>query len=201
MPKLSRGKLDEIRNAYKNGNVNELVNIVRQQSHLLNTRLYRIEKSGVGLTSSAYVFAQRETGKTKPRYTESTNKLRNMPLQELYNLALNINVKIASPTSSQSGLKHLENVRLEQSSKALARYGINVSPSELKEFFDAGGSEFLNSKYLSSDQIMEDYETYVLNGNLTVKQFLREFKRYKDQSSVKYNKVTKAWKKLNKRKK
>ena len=199
--KPSGGKLNEIRSAFKEGRINDLIQIVKKQSHQLNTRLYRLEKKGIGTSESAYIFAQRETGKEKPRYTESENKLRAMPLAELYRHAISINVKIVSPTSTATGLKHIENKRLDSASAALARYDIHVNSDELKAFIDAGGSEFLNSRYLSSDQIMEDYEKYVINGNVTVKQFIRELKRYKDASNIKYNKVTRAWNKLNVRKK
>lgn len=194
--KPTAGRLNEIRNAYKTGNMNELIQIVKQQAHQINQRFYRIEKRGRGMGESAYVFAQRETGKDKPRYTESERKLREMGIADLYKLAIDINVKIVSPTSTATGLKHLENTRLSGAVKQLNRYNINIDESQLKEFLDAGGDEFLNSKYLSSDQLLEDYEKYVVNGNVTMKQFMRELTRYKQASNIKYNKVTAAWKRI-----
>lgn len=199
--KPSGGRLDEIRTAFNNGNINELINIVQKQAHQINQRFYRLEKRGIGTGESAYVYAQRETGKEKPRYTESRNKLRAMGIADLYKLAININVKIVSPTSTVTGLQHLEDKRLSGAVKQLNRYDININETQLKEFLDAGGYEFLNSKYLSSDQILEDYEKYVVNGSVTMKQFIRELNRYKDASNIKYNRVQAAWKHINTKKK
>lgn len=199
--KPSGGRLNEIRNAYKNGNLNELIQIVKKQAHQINQRFYRMEKRGRGMSESAYVFAKRETGKEKPRYTESERKLRDMGIADLYKMAIDINVKIVSPTSTATGLKYLEDKRLSGAVKQLNRYDINIDESQLKEFLDSGGAEFLNSKYLSSDQLLEDYEKYVVNGNVTMKQFMRELKRYREASNIKYNKVSAAWKRINTRKK
>lgn len=199
--KPSGGRLNEIRAAYESGNLNELVNIVQKQAHQINQRFYRLEKRGMGTGESAYVFAQRETGKDKPRYTESRHKLHDMGIADLYKLAININVKLVSPTSTVRGLRHLEDKRLSGAVKQLNRYDININESQLKEFLDAGGYEFLNSKYLSSDQILEDYEKFVVNGKVTMKQFMRELKRYREASNIKYNKVQAAWKRINTKKK
>ena len=169
--------LDDIRR--RRNNFNELVDIVASMGKQANQRFYRLEKRGVAQSSYGYQRRQMETGKDKPRYTQSKNKLRQLDSGTLYEMALDLNAKLASKSTTITGLDYIEEKRLSSASASLAnRYGIDLSPSDLKEFFKANGAEFLNSKYLDSTQILEDFVEFSKEGNLTVKQFLREFKRF-----------------------
>ena len=169
--------LDDIRR--RRNNFGELVDIVAAMGKQANQRFYRLEKRGVAQSSYGYQRRQIETGKDKPRYTQSKSKLRQLDSGTLYEMALDLNAKLASKSTTITGLDYIEEKRLSSASASLAnRYGIDLSPSDLKEFFKANGAEFLNSKYLDSTQILEDFVEFSKEGNLTVKQFLREFKRF-----------------------
>ena len=169
--------IDDIRAA--RNNFGELVDMVAAMGKQANQRFYRLEKRGLAASSYGYQRRQIETGKEKPRYTQSRSKLRQLDTGTLYEMALDLNAKLASKTTTVTGLGYIEEKRLTSASDALMdRYGIDLRPSDLKEFFKAGGADFLNSKYLDSTQILEDFVEYSKEGNLSVKQFLREFKRF-----------------------
>lgn len=196
------GRFSEIRQEYKAGRVDLLAETVQQMAKQVNQRFYRLEKAGVGLGENAYRYAQKETGKEKPRYTESLNKLKQMPRQELYELALQINKKLVTPSSTIGGTQALYDKRLEFASNKLESKGINVSEEQLKAFIDAGGAEFLNNaERFSSDQIMIDYEEYVLNGKVTIDQFVRGLKQFQDTIDMKWSDVQSAFRSLTSSKK
>lgn len=171
----------EIRSLRAAGDTSGLRAVVARMSKQLNQRLYRLEKKGVSSSSYGYQMAQVFTGKEKPRYSESYNKLSNMDAGDLYEIALDVNAKLYSGSTTISGLRAMEERRLNRRAETLNEFGVDLSPDELKQFFELGGAEFLNSKYLDSVQILEDFVDMTKNGNLTPKEFLREFKRYKQR--------------------
>lgn len=196
------GRFSEIRQEYKAGRVDLLAETVQKMAKQVNQRFYRLEKAGVGLGENAYRYAQKETGKEKPRYTESINKLKKMPRQELYELALQINKKLVTPSSTIGGTRMLYEKRLDFASKKLESNGIFVSQDELKAFIDAGGDEFLNNtERFSSEQIMIDYEEFVLNGKVSMDQFVRGLKQFQDTIDMKYSDIQRAFRSLTSRKK
>ena len=195
------GEYSQIRAEYKAGRQDLLVETVQKMAARVNQRFYRLEKKGVGLGENAYRYAQQETGKTKPRYTESVNKLRSMSINDLYELALQINKKLVTPTSTIRGTQRLIDKRLEQSSRNLRDRGIDVSADDVKALIDAGGDEFLNDKLrFGSDQILLDYEQYVLKGKVTLKEFVSGLDEYKRKTRMKYSTVQRKFKKLNRSK-
>lgn len=196
------GHFSVIRSVYKSGRKDLLAKTVQKMAKQVNQRFYRLEKAGIGLGENAYRYAQKETGKDKPRYTESLNKLKGMSRQNLYELALQINKKLVTPTSTIGGTRALYEKRLELASKKLASEDVTVTEEQLKAFIDAGGDEFLNNaKRFSSSQIMIDYEEFVLNGKVTMDQFVRGLKQFQDITSMKYSDVQKTFKSLTRRKK
>lgn len=197
------GRFSEIRQEYKAGRTDLLAETVQKMAKQVNQRFYRLEKAGVGLGENAYRYAQRETGKEKPRYTESINKLKHMPRQELYELALQINKKLVTPSSTIGGTRALYDKRLEFASNKLEeKKGINVSEDQLKSFIDAGGAEFLNNaERFSSEQIMIDYEEFVLNGKVSMDQFVRGLKQFQDTIDMKWSDVQSAFRSLTRSKK
>lgn len=196
------GRFSEIRQEYKAGRTDLLAETVQKMAKQVNQRFYRLEKAGVGLGENAYRYAQRETGKDKPRYTESINKLKQMPRQELYELALQINKKLVTPSSTIGGTRALYDKRLEFASKELESKGVSVSEEQLKAFIDAGGAEFLNNaERFSSDQIMIDYEEFVLNGKVSMDQFVRGLKQFQDTIDMKWSDVQSAFRSLTRSKK
>lgn len=196
------GRFSEIRQEYKAGRTDLLAETVQKMAKQVNQRFYRLEKAGVGLGENAYRYAQRETGKDKPRYTESLNKLKKMPRQELYELALQINKKLVTPSSTIGGTRALYDKRLDFASNKLKGNGINVSEDQLKSFIDAGGAEFLNNaERFSSEQIMIDYEEFVLNGNVSMDQFVRGLKQFQDTIDMKWSDVQSSFRSLTRSKK
>lgn len=196
------GRFSEIRQEYKAGRTDLLAETVQKMAKQVNQRFYRLEKAGVGLGENAYRYAQRETGKDKPRYTESINKLKQMPRQELYELALQINKKLVTPSSTIGGTRALYDKRLEFASKKLESKGIHVSEDQLKAFIAAGGDEFLNNaERFSSEQIMIDYEEFVLSGKVSMEQFVRGLKQFQDTLDMKWSDVQSSFRSLARSKK
>lgn len=196
------GRFSEIRQEYKAGRTDLLAETVQKMAKQVNQRFYRLEKAGVGLGENAYRYAQKETGKEKPRYTESINKLKQMPRQELYELALQINKKLVTPSSTIGGTRALYDKRLEFSSNKLESKGISLSDEQLKAFIDAGGAEFLNNaERFSSEQIMIDYEEFVLNGKVSMDQFVRGLKQFQETIDMKWSDVQSAFRSLTRVKK
>lgn len=165
----------------KDSIINKLIKMSKQ----VNQRFYRIEKKGLSNDSYGYERAQLETGKEKPRYSTSYNVLNEYPLQTLYEMGLQINIKIYSDTTTIKGIEGIQKKRIDEAVKALNDKGIKIGRKEFLDFIESGGAEFLNNKYLSSTQIIEDFEEITKDGNVSVKEFLREFKRYRKQLASK----------------
>lgn len=196
------GRFSEIRQEYKAGRTDLLAETVQKMAKQVNQRFYRLEKAGVGLGENAYRYAQKETGKEKPRYTESINKLKQMPRQDLYELALQINKKLVTPSSTIGGTRALYDKRLYFASNKLESKGVSVSEEQLKAFIDVGGAEFLNNaERFSSEQIMIDYEEFVLNGKVSMDQFVRGLKQFQDTIDMKWSDVQSAFRSLTSSKK
>lgn len=194
-------KLKELKQAR---NKELLAQEVARMSRQVNQRFYRLEKKGIGLNETAYSYAQSETGKEKPRYTTSVKKLEKMSFNELYNLALNINVKIVSGTSSIKGIKKIGKKRISKATEKL-KETLNLDDDEfneedLEEFIELGGSDLLNNKYMDSNQVIEDFIELSKQGNITVKEFIREFKRFKKVNKKTPDRVRKNWLRLSNRK-
>lgn len=166
--------LNKIRELKQARNPELFAKEIQRMSKQINQRFYRLEKAGYE-GDTAYRYAQKETGKNKPRYSVSLNKIMGMSLEEMYQTAIEINAKLISPTSTIRGIKELENRRLESSSQALEELGINLSPQEIKELVTNGGGELLGNKWLDSYQIVDDWE-FAKERGLTVKEFIRSYK-------------------------
>ena len=171
----SVSKFNTIRELRISGNIEGLIDIVQQMSKQTNQRFYRLEKKNMAKSSYGYQRAQDETGRKKPRYTESKAKLSKMDAEDLYRLAIDLNAKIASDTTTVTGLRDIENKRLFNRTQSLEARGLSLSESELKEFLDAGGSDFLNNKFLDSTQVIDDFIEATKSGNMTVEQFINEY--------------------------
>lgn len=163
-----------------------IINKVIKMSKQVNQRFYRIEKKGLSNDSYGYERAQLETGKEKPRYSTSYNVLNEYPLQTLYEMGLQINMKIYSDTTTIQGIKGIQEKRIDEAVKVLNdKKGIIIGRKEFLNFIENGAGEFLNNKYLSSTQIIEDFVDITKDGNVSIKEFLREFKRYRKQLASK----------------
>lgn len=191
-------KVKEIRQEYKGGRKDLLVDTVYKMSKQLNQRFYRMEKAGVGLNETAYRYAQQETGKDRPRYSTSKSMIATMPEDLLYEFALDLNKKLLSDTSTIGGVRELVEKRLDRAVSALDRVGVDINKDDLRKFIDAGGSDFLNDKKtLSSDQLLMDYKKFVVDGKVSMREFMDSIRNYQTSTSRDYGAVSRGFAKLN----
>ena len=168
------------------GDKGALVKEVMRLGKIVNQRFYRLEKAGIAKQSYAYQVAQGETGQDKPRYTINEDRLRNMDRLDLYRLYRQMYVKYFSDTSKPAKLKKIVEEKLEESYQTAqyiaskAGLDIEIKKNDYIKFLELMGSEYLNSTYLYSEQLIEDFIRYTQENILTVKEFVREYKRFKD---------------------
>lgn len=180
----------------RTGDKHALAEFVAKRAKQLNQRFYRLEKAEKGLGESAYRYAQYETGKEKPRYSQSASVYEKMDIADIVEVGYQINSKIASKTSSMLGLEEIAYDRLKNQLKSIKDIVADeVSDQEWIDFITYGGGEYLNSKYLDSTQIIDDWVEQRKKG-VSTKQFLREFKRYKKKENIDFGKMRKAWQKI-----
>lgn len=202
------------RNIYKNNNqklrelkqarsVDLLAQEVQRMSKQINQRFYRLEKQGKGLTDTAYRYAQKELERDKPRYSVNLSKLKEMSIQELYELGIEINAKLVSKTSTIRGLSEVAQKRLEMG----LREAFDVPEGEkitqdMKDEFDNflanGGSELMNSKWLDSYQVAEDWREYTYQGGVSLKDFVDTYNTYKEKE-VDYGYIRRNLNKINRK--
>lgn len=172
---------------------------VQRMSRQVNQRFYRLEKAGLSHDSYAYECSQYLTGKKKPRFSTSLKQLEKKSIQDLFKLGLELNDKLVSRTSSISGVKHIQSDRITGSLQAIKdESGLDIDREDFEQFIKIGGSELL-AKFDSST-IIEDFYNSTQSGNISVKEFVREFKRYKSLERVDYSKVLRNLKRLSQRK-
>ena len=168
-------QLNKIRELKQAKNTDLFAKEIQRMSKQINQRFYRLEKAGVK-PDTAYRYAQRETGKEKPRYSVSINKIIKMSLQEMYETAIEINMKLLSPTTTFRGLKELEKKRTSKGLEVLINeIGGDVNEEDFKKFLNNGGGELLNRKWLDSYQVYDDWQSAIKQG-LTTKEFIRSYK-------------------------
>lgn len=167
------------------GETGALVKEVVRIGKIINQRFYRLEKAGIAKQSYAYQVAQGETGRDKPRYMINLDKLRKMDRLDLYRMYRQMYAKYFSDTSKEGKLKKIVEEKLEESYQAAqyiarnAELDIEINKDDYIKFLELMGSEYLNSTYLYSEQLIEDFIMYTQIGNLSVKKFAREYKRFK----------------------
>ncbi len=170
-----KSQLNKIRELKKARNPELFAKEIQRMSRQINQRFYRLEKAGVK-PDTAYRYAQRETGKEKPRYIVSLNKIKDMTLQEMYETAIEINMKLVSPTTTFRGLRKLEKKRTSKGLKSLIdEMGGEVSEEDFTNFLNNGGGELLNRKWLDSYQVYDDWQNAIKQG-LTTNEFIRSYK-------------------------
>ena len=170
-----KSQLNKIRELKQARNPDLFAKEIQRMSRQINQRFYRLEKAGVK-PDTAYIYAQTETGKDKPRYSVSLNKIKEMSLQEMYETAVEINMKLVSPTSTLRGLKKVEEKRVTGGLKDLIKeMGGDVDAEAFKKFLNNGGGELLNRKWLDSYQVYDDWQDAIKQG-LTTKEFIRSYR-------------------------
>lgn len=190
------GQLRELRQLR---DVKALAKEVQRMSRQVNQRFYRLEKAGLSHDSYAYEYSQYLTGKKKPRFSTSLKQLEKKSIQDLFKLGLELNEKLVSRTSSISGVKQIQSDRITGALKAIKDdSGLEIDREDFEQFIKIGGSELL-AKFDSST-IVEDFYNSTQKGNISVKEFVREFKRFKSLDKVDYSRVLRNLKRLSQRK-
>lgn len=202
MSRDTNSQMKKLKLLFKMQNKKELAKEVKQMAKQINQRFYRLEKQDLQNDSYAYQLSKKETGKSKPRYSESLNKLEDKPLDTLYQESMDIFSKLFSKTSKIRGVKETQEKRINKAMESLEySAGIKIDKNDFKQFLELGGGEFLNSKYLDSTQIIEDFVESTKDGNISIKEFLREFKRFKKIQKRTYPRIKKNLTNLLSRKK
>lgn len=178
-----------------------LIDLGVKMARQLNQRFYRLEKKGIGLNDTAYRYAKSELGKMKPRYSTSKSVLAKMDQAELVEYLLQMNQKLMSETSTIPGLQKVYDKRISGAVEALnesVKGGIDEE--SFNAFLEIGGHKLLNNRYLDSTQIIEDFVQYTKDGNVSAKEFVREYKRFKNAETFDYGKFKRNLKRLDNRK-
>lgn len=141
----------------KAGDKEALAREVRLMNKRLNERFRQIERKNKNPeNTTAYMYAQRELGSEKPRYTESMNKIMEMDINTLYESALGVSRKLGSKSTSLSGLKYINYNRVQGAIDGIKKeLGIDIEDSpEFRRFLEENVNEMIDNN-IGSDVIFE----------------------------------------------
>ena len=144
----------------KAGDKEALAREVRLMNKRLNERFRQIEKKTKNPErTTAYMYAQRELGSEKPRYTESINKIMEEDIDRLYEEALGVSRKLGSKSTSLSGLKYINENRVQGAIEGIKKnLGIDIEDStEFRRFLEENVNEMVDNN-IGSDVIFEMFE-------------------------------------------
>ena len=139
------------------GDKEALAREVRLMNKRLNERFRQIERKIKNPEkTTAYMYAQRELGTEKPRYTESMNKIMEMDINTLYESALGVSRKLGSKSASLSGLKYINENRVQGAIEGIKKnLGIDVEDTkEFRRFLEENVNEMVDNN-IGSDVIFE----------------------------------------------
>lgn len=130
---------------------------VRLMNKRINERFRQIEKKNKHPEkTTGYMYAQRELGSEKPRYTESVKKLMEEDINTLYEQALGVSRKLGSKSTSLSGLKYINENRVQGAIEGIkTNLGIDIEDSkEFRRFLEENVNEMIDNN-IGSDVIFE----------------------------------------------
>ena len=139
------------------GDKEALAREVRLMNKRLNERFRQIERKNKNPEkTTAYMYAQRELGTEKPRYTESMNKIMEMDIDTLYESALGVSRKLGSKSTSLLGLKYINENRVKGAIEGIkTQLGIDIEDSkEFRRFLEENVNEMIDNN-IGSDVIFE----------------------------------------------
>lgn len=139
------------------GDKEALAREVRLMNKRLNERFRQIERKNKNPEkTTAYMYAQRELGTEKPRYTESMNKIMEMDINTLYESALRVSRKLGSKSTSLSGLKYINENRVHGAIEGIKKnLGIDIEDAkEFRRFLEENVNEMVDNN-IGSDVIFE----------------------------------------------
>ena len=141
----------------RSGDKEALAKEVRLMNKRVNERFRQIErKTKHPEKTTGYMYAQRELGSEKPRYTESLNKIMEEDINSLYEQALGVSRKLGSKSTSLSGLKYINEKRVQGSIEGIKKnLGIDIEDSkEFRRFLEENVNEMVDNN-IGSDVIFE----------------------------------------------
>ena len=141
----------------RKGDKEALAREVRLMNKRLNERFRQIERKNKNPEkTTAYMYAQRELGTEKPRYTESMNKIMEMDINTLYESALGVSRKLGSKSASLSGLKYINENRVQGAIEGIkTKLGIDIEDTkEFRIFLEENVNEMVDNN-IGSDVIFE----------------------------------------------
>ena len=141
----------------RKGDKEALAREVRLMNKRLNERFRQIERKNKNPEkTTAYMYAQRELGTEKPRYTESMNKIMEMDINTLYESALGVSRKLGSKSSSLIGLKYINDNRVQGAIEGIkTQLGIDIEDSkDFRIFLEENVNEMIDND-IGSDVIFE----------------------------------------------
>lgn len=139
------------------GDKEALAREVRLMNKRLNERFRQIEKrSKHPEKTTGYMYAQRELGMDRPRYTESIKKIMEEDIDRLYENALGVSRKLGSKSTSLSGLKYINENRVQGALEGIkSQLGIEIEDSpEFRRFLEENVNEMIDNN-IGSDVIFE----------------------------------------------
>lgn len=139
------------------GDKEALAREVRLMNKRLNERFRQIERKNKNPEkTTAYMYAQRELGREKPRYTESMKKIMEMDINTLYESALEVSRKLGSKSASLSGLKYINENRVQGAIEGIKKnLGIDIEDTkEFRRFLEENVNEMVDNN-IGSDVIFE----------------------------------------------
>lgn len=141
----------------KAGDKEALAREVRLMNKRLNERFRQIEKRNKHPEkTTGYMYAQRELGSERPRYTESMKKIMEEDINTLYEQALGVSRKLGSKSTSLSGLKYINENRVQGAIEGIKKnLGIDIEDStEFRRFLEENVNEMIDNN-IGSDVIFE----------------------------------------------
>lgn len=147
----------------RTGDKEALARELRLMNKRLNERFRQIEKrSKHPEKTTGYIYAQRELGMDKPRYTESLKKIMEEDIDRLYENALGVSRKLGSKSTSLSGLKYINENRVQGALEGIkSQLGIEIEDSpEFRRFLEENVNEMIDNN-IGSDVIFEMFSMAV----------------------------------------
>lgn len=175
-------------NLYEQIGQEEFAKMTANRAKILNQKIRRLEKKGNPTYSYGYRVLQVDTGKEKPRYSESASKYEKYEKSELINEYYYLQ---DMQTSNQLSIRYIEKKRqkgIEKLQEKLADKNIQASKKELSDFFENGGAELF--EIFDSEQVLEDYEEHVKDGG-KADEFIQGFKDYRTKTTFTKNYIKK----------
>lgn len=168
----------------RTGDKEALAKEVRLMNKRLNERFRQIEKRQVQPeNTTAYRYAMQELGQDKPRYTESINKIMKEDINTLYEQALGTSRKLASKSTSLSGIKYIEEKRVSGAIKGIKEnLGIEIEDTpEFRRFLKENANEMIEND-IGSDVIFEMF-AMAMHKDKGIDTLLEKWEDYQRQGS------------------